>query len=70
MTGDPAEAPSQTSAATTDQAFDEQAAVPAVGPVLEELDTLDELPVEEHPAVYERAHDRLHAALADADEST
>jgi hypothetical protein len=36
-----------------------------VDEVLKSLDRLDELPVEEHVAVYESAHDGLRAALAD-----
>jgi hypothetical protein len=37
--------------------------VPAVDRVLGELDSLDELPLEEHLEVFERAHGSLRAAL-------
>jgi hypothetical protein len=40
--------------------------VPAVDGVLADLEKLDELPLEEHLAVFERAHGSLRAAL-DAD---
>lgn len=42
---------------------------PAVDEVLASLADLDERPVSEHVAVFERAHDRLRAALADAGNS-
>jgi len=43
---------------------------PAVDAAVESLDSLDEAPVSEHIAVFESAHVRLRAALADAgDES-
>jgi hypothetical protein len=38
----------------------------AVTRVLASLEGLDELPVDEHVAVFEAAHDRLRSALADA----
>jgi hypothetical protein len=37
--------------------------VPAVDDVLESLDDLDDQPVEEHVAVFERAHETLRGAL-------
>jgi len=37
--------------------------VPAVDAVLEDLDGLDELPLEEHVGAFERAHDSLRSAL-------
>ena len=39
---------------------------PAVDEVLSSLEGLADRPVEEHVAVFERAHDRLRAALSDA----
>jgi hypothetical protein len=39
---------------------------PAVDEVLRSLDRLESLPVDEHAAVYEQAHDTLRRALADA----
>ena len=39
---------------------------PVVDSVLDSLRELDELPVSEHVAVFEAAHDRLRAALSDA----
>lgn len=41
---------------------------PVVDSVLDSLRELDELPVSEHVAVFEAAHDRLRGALADAGE--
>lgn len=41
-----------------------------VDSVLESLDRLDGVPVSEHVAVFESAHDRLRAALADAGDDT
>ena len=38
----------------------------AVDAVVESLAALDELPVTEHVAVFERAHESLRSALADA----
>jgi hypothetical protein len=35
----------------------------AVDGVLESLDSLDDAPVDEHVAVFERAHEQLRAAL-------
>lgn len=35
----------------------------AVDDVLESLDALDEAPVDEHVAVYEKAHEQLRSAL-------
>jgi hypothetical protein len=37
--------------------------VPAVDRVLTEIDTLDDLPLEEHLGAFERAHDSLREAL-------
>lgn len=37
--------------------------VPAVDQVLAEVDSLDELPLEEHLGAFERAHDSLRSAL-------
>lgn len=37
--------------------------VPAVDAVLESLDGLDDRPIEEHVAVFERAHEQLRRAL-------
>jgi hypothetical protein len=39
---------------------------PVVGQVLASLDALDDLPVADHVAVLESAHERLQDALADA----
>ena len=38
----------------------------AVDEVLDRLESLDQLPVSDHVAVFEQAHDRLRAALEDA----
>jgi hypothetical protein len=43
----------------------EPTGLPAVDDVLASLDRLDELPVAEHVAVFEWAHEGLRAALAD-----
>ena len=40
----------------------------AVDAVLRSMDRLDELPLEEHPGAYERAHEGLRAALREARE--
>ena len=37
--------------------------VPEVDAVLESMAALDETPVDEHPGVFEAAHDRLRRAL-------
>jgi hypothetical protein len=37
--------------------------VAAVDQVLEEVDRLDELPLDEHPSAFEHAHDALRSAL-------
>jgi hypothetical protein len=37
--------------------------VPAVDQVLDEVDRLDELPLDEHLPAFERAHDALRSAL-------
>ncbi len=42
--------------------------VPAVDDVLAEVDRLDDVPLDEHLATYERAHESLRSAL-DADPS-
>jgi hypothetical protein len=39
---------------------------PVVDSVLDSLRELDQLPVSEHVAVFEAAHDRLRGALSDA----
>ena len=41
---------------------------PVVDSVLDSLRELDQVPVSEHVAVFEAAHDRLRGALADAGE--
>lgn len=41
---------------------------PVVDSVLDSLRELDEIPVSEHVAVFEAAHDRLRGALSDAGE--
>ena len=41
----------------------------AVDGVLGSLVTLDDLPVSEHVAVFERAHETLRSALADASQA-
>ena len=43
----------------------EPTGLPAVDEVLASLDRLDELPVAEHVAVFESAHEGLRGALAD-----
>ena len=58
------EAPEMVDAATDTD--DEQTGHPEVDAVLASLQELPERPVAEHVAVFESAHDRLRAALADA----
>jgi hypothetical protein len=41
---------------------------PVVDSVLDSLEQLDDLPVSEHVAVFEAAHERLRGALTDAGE--
>lgn len=55
VVGDDVEAPSDESVPRT--------GVEPVDQVLDSLDGLDELPVEEHVAVFEQAHERLRGAL-------
>jgi hypothetical protein len=37
--------------------------VPALDQVLDDVDQLDDRPLDEHVAAFERAHDALHSAL-------
>jgi hypothetical protein len=49
-----------------DQAGDDRptaTGVPSVDRVLTDIDTLDDLPLEEHLGAFERAHDSLREAL-------
>lgn len=48
------------------EAGDQQTGHPAVDGVLESMAGLADLPVDEHVAVFETAHDTLRSALADA----
>jgi hypothetical protein len=50
-----------------DSAEPERTGHPDVDAVIASLDGLEGRPVSEHVAVFESAHDRLRAALADAD---
>lgn len=43
---------------------------PGIEGVLASLDQLDDLPVTEHVAVFEAAHERLRGALTDAGDDT
>ncbi|MGH3445763.1 MAG: hypothetical protein ACRDPB_10350 [Nocardioidaceae bacterium] len=43
--------------------------VPAVDDVVAGLDALDQLPVDEHVAILESAHERLRSALSDVGEA-
>jgi hypothetical protein len=45
---------------------DRAASHPAVNEVLRSLERLDDLPVEEHVAVFEEAHEELRRTLTDA----
>lgn len=65
----PAETPAEPSGAEAEAAGDarpEATGHPVVDEVLNSLATLETVPVAEHVAVFESAHDRLRAALADA----
>ena len=42
---------------------------PEVDAALASLETLPDLPVEEHPALFEAAHDRLRAVLSEGAEA-
>ena len=67
-TEDPADDPAGDSA--HDRAATERTGHPDVDAVIASLDDLDGRPVPEHVAVFESAHDRLRAALSDADAAT
>jgi hypothetical protein len=54
--------------AATPAAELERTGNPVVDSVLDSLRALDEIPVSEHVAVFEAAHDRLRGALSDAGE--
>jgi hypothetical protein len=54
--------------AATPAAELERTGNPVVDSVLDSLRELDEIPVSEHVAVFEAAHDRLRGALSDAGE--
>jgi hypothetical protein len=62
---DQPDTPPDVDPAETGQEFDEpeRTGVEEVDEVLTSLDGLDERPVEEHPAVFEHAHERLRQAL-------
>ncbi len=49
-----------------DGVVEESTGHPAVDAVLSTLGPLSDLPVSQHPAVYEAAHTALRAALSDA----
>jgi hypothetical protein len=49
--------------ASADPVPETRTGVPGVDEVLGEIDRLDELPLEEHLAAFERAHESLRAAL-------
>ena len=56
----------ETETSSTSDAAEREATttgVPAVDGVLADVDRLDELPLEEHLAAFERAHESLRAAL-------
>ena len=53
-------------AASSSQATSERTGNPVVDSVLDSLRDLENLPVSEHVAVFEAAHDRLRSALSDA----
>jgi hypothetical protein len=60
--------PTQTAETASDEAPGAEMAptrtgVPSVDAVLDEVDDLDELPLDQHLATYERAHDTLRSAL-------
>lgn len=59
---EPAEQVEEVVDATSDPAAT-RTGVESVDQVLDSLDGLDELPAEEHVAVFEQAHDRLRGAL-------
>jgi hypothetical protein len=52
---------------TEEQTYDSQqptrTGVPAVDAVLHEVDALADLPIDDHVAVFERAHEQLRSAL-------
>ena len=50
----------------THMAASERVGVPEVDAVLEEIESVGELPVGEQVAVFERAHEQLRQALAQA----
>jgi hypothetical protein len=64
-TDQPETSPPDVDPAETGQEFGEpeRTGVEEVDDVLASLQGLDDSPVEEHPAVFERAHDRLRQAL-------
>ena len=80
MTDDLSEQPDATAAATAgDAAGDtyeaaapeavERTGNPAIDSVLASLDSLADIPVADHVAVFEAAHDQLRSALAGAGDS-
>jgi hypothetical protein len=48
---------------TEQQEFTESTGVQEVDEVLASLQALDDIAIDEHPAVFEQAHDRLRQAL-------
>ncbi len=65
--------PSGTAAAAGDAAVGDAAAntgEPRVDAVLRRLDELGDLPVSEHPAVYERVHEQLVEVLGELHQGT
>jgi hypothetical protein len=63
---DPGEDPGPDFSAVAGAPPAEHTGNPVVDSVLDSLRELDQLPVSEHVAVFEAAHDRLRGALSDA----
>jgi len=62
----PAEQTGDVTGETPDTEVSQATGHPAVDAVLESLSRLEELPVGEHPPIFEEAHDALRSALAEA----
>jgi len=59
----PSGGPDHDDGVETPRAEPTRTGVPRVDAVLEDVEGLDDVPQEEHPAAFERAHESLRAAL-------
>jgi hypothetical protein len=66
----PSGGPEQDDEVETPRADPPRTGVPRVDAVLADVEGLDDVPLEEHPAAFERAHESLRAALDEPPDET